>query len=57
MNGYPLDFPGNLCSGSVRSTLLRESSNQISGSARHLYLMNSNVFIDGKLIKNDLFIK
>ena len=33
-------------SGSARSTLVRELSNQIAGIARHLYLMNSKVFID-----------
>ena len=52
-----LDFLDNACSGSVRSTLLRESSNQIAGIARYLYLMKSNVFIDGTLIKTEFAYK
>ena len=52
-----LDFLDNACSGSVRSALLRESSNQIAGIAGHLYLMKSNVFIDGTLIKNEFAYK
>ena len=51
-----LDFPNNAYSGSARSTLLRKSSNQIAGTARHLYLINNNVFIDGNL-KTSFLIK
>ena len=52
-----LDFPDNTCSGFVRSALLRESANEMAGIARYVYLMNSKVFIDQKLITKNLFIK
>lgn len=50
-----LDFLDKAYSGSARSTLLRESSNQMVGIARHLYLINSEFLIDGKIIENSWF--
>ena len=47
-----LNFLDNAYSGSARSTLLRESSNQMVGIARHLYLMNGEFLINGKIIEN-----
>ena len=50
-----LDFLDNALSGSARSTLLRESSNEMFGNARHLYLMKAEILINRKIIENSWF--
>ena len=50
-----LDFLDNAYSGSARSTLLRESSNEMVGNARHLYLMKAEILINRKIIENSWF--
>ena len=50
-----LDFLDNAYSGSARSTLLRESSNEMVGNARHLYLMKGEILINGKIIEKSWF--